>query len=120
MLTVIWIFVALGVALWSLLGWGLYELLRLDHQQWLGDLKPLLEQVPLGAWLDAWVPGWQAVAELAIDTVQWALGWMGAAAPVVVWAVWGVGTLFMAGAGALLSLVVVLLRDKRPTGVSTA
>ena len=43
MLIAIWVFVALGVALWSLVGWGLYELLRLDHQQWLGDLKPLLD-----------------------------------------------------------------------------
>ena len=120
MLIAIWVFVALGVALWSLVGWGLYELLRLDHQQWLGDLKPLLDQVPFGAWLDAWVPGWQALAELAIDTVQWTLGWMGGAAPVVVWAVWGVGTIFMAGAGALLSLLVVLLRDKRPAAATAA
>lgn len=118
MLIAIWIVVTLGVALWSLLGWGLYALLSVDHQHWLGDLKPLLEQVPFGAWLDAWMPGWQALAELAIDSVQWALGWMGGAAPVVVWAVWGVGTLLMVGGGAFLSLVVVLLRDKPRTAAA--
>ena len=111
MLTAIWIFVAVGLALWSALGWGLYQLLRLDHA-WLGDLKPLLEQVPYGAWLDHWVPGWQAMTELAIDAVQLALGSLGAAAPIVVWVVWGVGTMAIVGGGALLSLGVVLLRDK--------
>lgn len=117
MLIAIWILVALGVAVWSLLGWGLYSLLALDHQQWLGDLKPLLEQVPFGVWLDRWMPGWQALAALAIDSVQWALGWLGGAAPVVVWAVWGLGTLAMVAGGGLLSLLVVLLRDKpRPAG----
>ena len=111
MLIAIWIFVTLGIGLWSLMGWALYTLLALDHQ-WLGDLKPLLDQVPWGAQLERWLPGWQALAELAIDAVQWALGWLGAAAPVVVWAVWGLGVLLLAGAGAVLSLIVALLRDK--------
>lgn len=112
MLTALWIFVGFGVLLWSLMGWGLHALLSLDHQQWLGDLKPLLEQVPYGAWLERWVPGWQALAELSIDAVQWALGWMGAAAPVVVWVIWGLGTLLMVGAGAVTSLIIVMLRDR--------
>ena len=112
MLIALWIVVGLGVALWSLLGYGLYALLSLDHQQWLGDLKPLIEQIPGGAWLGRWIPGWQALAELSIEAVQLALGWLGAAAPIVVWAVWGVGTLVMVGSGALLSLIVVLLREK--------
>lgn len=120
MLIAIWIVVGLGVALWSLLGWGLYSLLLHDHQQWLGELRPLIDQVPFGAWLDAWIPGWQALAELAIDGVQWALGWMGAAAPIVVWAVWGTGTLLMVGGGALLSLVVVLLREPAKTAPGAA
>lgn len=111
MLGAIWILVAIGLTLWSALGWGLYQLLRLDHA-WLGDLKPLLEQVPWGAWLEQWVPGWQAMTELAIDAVQLALGSLGTAAPVVVWVVWGVGTMLIVGAGALLSLSVVLLRDR--------
>lgn len=111
MLIAIWILVTLGLALWSLLGWGLYVLLALDHQ-WLGDLKPLLDEVPFGHWLEQWVPGWQALAELSIDAVQWLLSWLGAAAPIVVWAVWGTGTLALVAGGALLSLLVVLLRDK--------
>ena len=112
MLTALWIFVGFGVLLWSLMGWGLHALLSLDHQQWLGDLKPLLDQVPYGAWLERWVPGWQALAELSIDAVQWALGWMGAAAPIVVWVIWGLGTLLMVGAGAVTSMIIVMLRDK--------
>jgi hypothetical protein len=119
MLIAIWIVVGIGLALWSLLGWGLHELLALGHQQWLGDLKPLIDQIPGGAWLEAWFPGWQAIAELSIDAVQLALGWMGAAAPIVVWAVWGTGTLLLVGMGAVLSLIVVLLRDKpRPPAVA--
>lgn len=118
MLTAIWLFVVLGVALWSLMGWALYALLSLDHH-WLGELKPLLEQVPYGDWIERWIPGWQALAALSIDAVQWALGWLGAAAPVVVWLVWGLGVLALAGLGAGLSLIVVLLRDRpRPAPAS--
>lgn len=115
MLVAIWIAVVLGLLLWSALGWGLYTLLALD-QQWLGDLKPLLDRVPFGPWLEQAVPGWRALAEWSIDAVQVALGALGAAAPVAVWAVWGVGTLGLVGAGALLSLIVVLLRDKPARG----
>jgi hypothetical protein len=43
---------------------------------------------------------------------------MGGAAPLVVWAVWGVGTLVMVGGGAFLSLLVVLLRDKPRTAAA--
>jgi hypothetical protein len=111
MLILIWSLVLLALALWSLMGWGLYALLSMD-QQWLGELKPLLDQVPFGHWLDQWVPGWEAMAALAIDAVQWVLGWLGAAAPVAVWMIWGGGTLILVGSGALLSLLVVLLRDK--------
>ena len=113
MIAAIWIAVLALLALWSLTSWGLYTLLSLDNQ-WLGELKPLLERVPLADWLDRWIPGWQAMAELAIDAVQLALASLGAAAPVVVWVVWGVGTFVLTGAGALLSLMVVLLRDERP------
>lgn len=117
MITAIWIFVLALAGLWSLASWGLYALLSLDNQ-WLGDLKPLLEQVPFSAWLDRWVPGWQAVTELAIDAVQLALGSLGAAAPVVVWVVWGVGVLVLSAIGGLVSLLVLLLREdgKAPAG----
>lgn len=109
MIAAIWIVVALGLALWSALGWGLYRLLVLDHR-WLGDLKPLLDQMPYGEWIDRWVPGWRVMAEWAIEAVQFGLGVLGGAAPLVVWAVWGLGFLLLVGGGAFLSLVVVLLR----------
>jgi hypothetical protein len=112
MLIALWVVVGIGVALWSLLGWGLYAMLSLDHEQWLGEVRPLIDQVPGGTWLEQWFPGWRALAELSMDAVQLALGWLGAAAPIVVWAVWGVGTLLIVGGGAVLSLIVVLLREK--------
>jgi hypothetical protein len=115
MLSFIWIAVLSGVALWSLLGWGLFRLLAID-QGWLGELQPVIDRVPFGHWLDHWLPGWRALVELAIDAVQLALGALGEAAPIVVWVVWGVGTLVLVGGGALLSLAVVLLRDKPQAG----
>mgnify|MGYP006908317743 CR=1 FL=1 len=118
MLTAIWIFVIALLGLWSLTSWGLYTLLSLDNQ-WLGELRPLLERVPFADWLDRWVPGWQALAELSIDAVQVALGALGTAAPVVVWVVWGVGTLVLTGIGVVLSLLVALLRDDKPAAPGT-
>ena len=116
MLAALWIFVGFGILLWSLMAWGVHTLLSRDRQQWLGDLRPLLDEVPHGALLERWIPGWRVLAELAIDAVQWSLGWMGAAAPVAVWVVWGLGTLLMAGAGAATSRLIVMLRDKpRPS-----
>lgn len=111
MLVTLWIVVGVGVALWSLLGWGAYELLSTDPA-WLGDVRLLLDRVPFADLLAHWVPGWRALAEFVLDALQWALGGLNAAAPVVAWAVWGVGTLVLVGAGALLSLLVALLRDK--------
>jgi hypothetical protein len=109
----IWLGVAVALVLWSLLGWGLYRLLIQPHA-WLGDLQPLLDQVPFGDWLDRWLPGWQALAAMTIDAVQMALGALGAAAPLVAWGVWGIGTLALVGFGALASLVVALVRESRP------
>jgi len=120
LLLAIWIAVGLGVALWSLLGWGLYALLTADPARWLGDLQSLIDDLPFGDVLDAWVPGWQALVSTTIEAVQWALGWAGTSAPVVVWAVWGLGTLVMAGAGGLASLAVVLLREPPPKAPGAA
>lgn len=111
MIAALWIFVLALLGLWSLVFWGLHSLLSMD-QAWLGELKPMLERVPMADWLDRWVPGWQTLAELAIDAVQWVLGVLGGAAPTVVWLVWGVGTLALVAVGALLSLLVTLLSDR--------
>lgn len=115
MITAIWIFVLALLGLWSLVFWGLYSLLSMD-QAWLGELKPMLDRVPMADGLDRWVPGWQALAELAIDAVQWALGVLGGAAPTIVGVVWGVGTLALVAVGALLSLLVALLSDRDDAG----
>jgi hypothetical protein len=111
MITAVWIAVAAALSLWSLLAWGIYRLLLLDPR-WLGELDPVIQQVPYGDWLERWLPGWQALVTLAIDTVQAALGWLGAAAPVVVGIAWGVGAVLLLAGGGLLTLVIALLRDK--------
>ena len=110
-LIAIWIFIVALIGLWSLTAWGLYTLLSANNA-WLGDLKPLLDQMPFGPWLERWLPGWRALAEFTIDAVQAGLGVLGGAAPVIVWAVWGAGTIALTLVGALLSMLVTTLRDK--------
>jgi hypothetical protein len=109
MLIAVWIVVALLLALWSLGAWGLHALLTLDATA-LSDLKPMVERIPYGELLSRWVPGWQDLVHLLIDLTQTVLGWIGGAAPVVVWVAWGVGALLLLLLGGLLSLVVALIR----------
>jgi len=104
----IWIVAVLTLALWSLLAWGVVLLLNVDPS-WVGDLRPLIDKLPFAALLDAWVPGWQALARFAIDMTHGLLSWLGSGAALVVWIVWGAGAALILGAGALLSLFVKLV-----------
>lgn len=105
----IWIVVALGLALWTLTAWGLQALLGLDPN-WVGDLKPLVAQLPFGPWLDNLLPGWQGLLVTTMDLLRTLLGWAGGAGQVVVWVVWAVGAGLAVLGGALLSLLVRLGR----------
>jgi hypothetical protein len=105
----IWISTALLLGLWTLAGWGLYQLLGLDPA-WLGELKPLLDDLPYAAVIDQWLPGWREGLRLLIDLGQTALAWIGSAAPWVIAVVWGGGALLLLGGAALLSLIVALVR----------
>ena len=83
----IWIFVFLGLVLWSLLSWGLHSVLTLDPQ-WMEDARALIERVPYAEVIDRWVPGWREMLAVATDLGQAVLGWVGSNAPLVAWIVW--------------------------------
>jgi hypothetical protein len=105
----IWICTLFLLALWSLAAWGLNALLGLDPS-WVGDLKPLIDSIPYGAVIDAWVPGWRELLQTLVDLTQALLGGVGTAAPWLVGATWAVGALLLVGAGALGSGIVVMVR----------
>jgi len=113
MIIAIWIVAVLLLALWSVAGWSLHVLL-VSGVQWVGDLKPLLERIPFAAFIERWVPGWQDAIRATLDLMQSLLGWLGGAAPVLVWVVWGMGAVLLLGFALLLSLVVALVRKSSP------
>ena len=113
MVIAIWIITAILIALWSLLSWGAHGILSLGAG-WTGDLGPLVDQVPYGSVIEAWIPGWQELLKLALDLTQTALGWVGGAAPVIVWVAWGLGAAVLVITAAALTLVVSMLRRSMP------
>jgi hypothetical protein len=111
----IWIFVALCLSLWSLAAWGLHKLLAMSAATgpgWVDELVAAAGQMPYRELIERWVPGWQDLLRLGLETTQQILAWLAHTAPWALWAVWGVGVVCALGAGALLSLVVVLLKPK--------
>ena len=121
MVIAVWILTLLGLAVWSLVAWGLHALLGLDGQALLGDLKPLIDQIPYGSVIEAWVPGWQGLLQATLELAQTLLGWLGSAGPVLVWVLWGVGaaTLLLIG-GVLTAIVMVARRATAPSRPATA
>jgi hypothetical protein len=113
MVIVIWVVTAILVALWSLAGWGLHALLGLGTG-WTGEVQGVIDQVPYGDVIEAWIPGWQQMLTLALDLAQAALGWLGGAAPLIAWIVWGLGTAALLITAAVLTLIVALLRRSWP------
>jgi hypothetical protein len=116
-LALIWILTLLGLAMWSLLAWGLHMLLAIDPG-WVDDVESLIRQVPYADVIERWVPGWQELLHAAMDLAQLVLGWVGTNAPLVAWIVWGLGALLLLGTGLLLTLIVCLLREKKPQAAS--
>ncbi|WP_157268935.1 hypothetical protein [Azohydromonas aeria] len=111
MLLLIWTLAALGLALCALLAWALYAVLSLDPA-WLGDLPGLAQQLPFNGWLEQFMPGWEGLLRVAVDTAQWLLGWAGAAAPVLAWVLFALCASLVLMGAALLTLAVKLLRRK--------
>ncbi|MCU0969217.1 MAG: hypothetical protein MUF03_10445 [Rubrivivax sp.] len=117
MLIAIWTVTLLLGLLWSLASWGLHALLSMDPGP-LGDLKPMIDQIPHAAVIEQWIPGWREMLQLAVDATQWALGWVGSAAPVIAWGIWAVGLALLVGTALVLTLVVRLIRRKPATPVA--
>jgi len=116
----IWFITLIGLALWSLLAWGLHTVLSIDPK-WLDDVEALVKRVPFAETIEHWFPGWQQLLGVAMDLAQTVLGWVGNNAPLVAWIVWGIGALALLGIGGVLSLVVCLVSEKnKPTGTATA
>lgn len=120
MLIALWILTLLVLGAWSLTAWGLHAVLTLDAAR-VGDLKPLIDQIPHAALIEAWIPGWQDLLRATVDLAQVVIGWVGGAAPVIVWVVWGLGTAVILGLALLLTLVVRLItRSTGPTAGTPA
>jgi len=109
----IWLITAIVLALWSLAGWGLYQLVS-SGVELIGDLKPLIDRIPYAAIVEQWIPGWQDMLKLLLDLTQSLLGWLGGAAPVLVWLVWAGGTGLLLVIAGVLSLAVALIRKSMP------
>jgi hypothetical protein len=112
-----WVLTLFVLALWTLAAWGLHALLTLDATR-VGELKPLVDQIPYGEAISQWIPGWQDLLRLSIDLTQATLGWVGDAAPIVVGVVWGVGALAILAVGVLLTLLVQFIRRSGSPGVA--
>lgn len=105
----IWLITLACLGLWTLLAWALASLLGMDPA-WVGDMKPLIAQLPYGDVIEAWVPGWQALAASLLDLAQGLLAWLGELGPWLALALWALGAAFIVGTGALLSFIVALVR----------
>ena len=111
---VIWVLAALALGLWSLLAWGVAALLGLDPS-WVTDAGGLLQRVPYGEVIDAWVPGWQALLVATFEMTRSLLGWLGGFGQVLVWVLWALGAgVVLLCAGLMSLLVVVVRRSSKP------
>jgi hypothetical protein len=120
MITFVWILAFIAIGLWSLVAWALHALLGMDAAALLGDLRPLIQDVPYGGVIEQWVPGWQALLHSVISLAQTLLGWLGGAAGIIVVVIWGLGAAVVVGCAALLTVIIRLLRKDaaRPAGQS--
>lgn len=113
MLIALWLITLFAIGLWSLAAWGLHAVLTLNTAA-LADLKPLIERIPHADLISQWIPGWQQMLQALVDLTQVVLGWVGGAAPVIVWVLWGLGVAVLLAVAGLLTLLVRLIRSKTP------
>lgn len=118
MVTFVWILAFIAIGLWTLVAWALHALLGMDLSALLGDLRPLIQQVPYGGVIEQWVPGWQGLLHSLLSLTQTLLGWLGGAAGVIVIIIWVLGAAVVVGCAALLTLIIRLIRKDaaRPAG----
>lgn len=112
----IWIITALLIGLWSLLAYGVHALVGLGAglAGMPADWLALVGQIPGTAWLEIWAPWWREALVFAVQSIGALLGWVGSAAPVIVWVLWGLGALALVLCAALLSGLVALARKAAP------
>jgi hypothetical protein len=114
-ITFVWVLAFVAIALWSLLAWALHALLGLDAAALVGDLRPLIQDVPYGGVVEQWIPGWQALLHSTISLAQTLLGWLGGAAGVIVMIIWGLGAAVVVGTAAVLTFIIRLIKkDRQP------
>jgi hypothetical protein len=111
---VIWILALIVLALWTATAWATHALLSIDPAA-IGGLKGLIEQVPFAAWLDTWLPGWEAVLAGSVDVAQMLLHAAGGVGLWIVWILWGLVAFVIVAGAALLSLLVVLMKKAAAT-----
>jgi len=120
----IWIFTAIAIGLWTLLAYATATLVGLagGMSGMPSEWYALIAQIPGAPWLDLWLPGWREAVVFSAQALGAVLGWLGGAAPVIVWVAWGLGTAFMVLCAALLSGVVAVIRrtTKNPPGPPAA
>lgn len=116
MLIALWLLTLLAIGLWSLTAWGLHAVLTLNTGT-LDGLKPLIDQVPHADLISQWIPGWQQMLQATIDLTQVLLSWVGGAAPIIVWVLWGLGVATLLAVAGALSLVIRLIRRKASPAV---
>lgn len=108
----IWILTAFVIALWTLLAYGTATLVGLagGMSGMPSEWYALIAQIPGAPWLDLWMPGWREAVVWSAQVLGTVLGWLGGAAPVIVWVLWGLGVGFMVLCAALLSALVAVIR----------
>jgi hypothetical protein len=109
MMIALWVLTLFTLGVWSFAAWALHALLTLDASR-LGDLKPLIDQIPYADAISAWIPGFQDLLRLMVDATQWSLSWLGSAAPVIAWVVWGLGVAVILLVALALTVLIRVIR----------
>ncbi len=109
----IWIITFLIIGLWTLGAWGVSSLLSINGD-WVAQIDPWLARLPFAGWLEGWFPEWLQLAHAMLDGLQSLVTWLGAAAPVLVWTVWGGAVVVTLLLAAGLSLLVALIKRNMP------
>ena len=112
----IWIITALLIGLWTLLAYGVGALITLGSglAGLPADWYALLGRIPGAPWLDDYAPGWREAVVVVAQLLGTVLGWLGDAGPVIMWVLWGLGTLALVLCAALMSGLVALARRVKP------
>lgn len=118
----IWIVTALLIGLWSLLAYGVGALAGMTSglTGLPADWYELIAGTPGAEWVDMVVPGWREAVVQSAQVLGSVLGWLGGALPVIVWVIWGFGTLGLVLCAVLLSGLVALARKASAPAAGTA